>query len=139
MTSAYNGIRWQSGLVRQMQYEHTQSRLGRTLWDGGMMRYIENSPVFFADKITTPVLILHNDEDGAVPWYQGIELIMAMRRLGKVAFMFNYNGEAHGLRRRPNQKDYTIRMQEFFDHYLKGKPEPDWMIYGIQAWEKERQ
>ena len=63
---------------------------------------------------------------------------MAMRRLGKVAFMFNYNGEAQGLRRRPNTKDYTIRMQEFFDHYLKGKPAPDWMINGIQAWEKEK-
>ncbi len=138
MTSAYNGIRWQSGLVRQMQYERTQSRLGRTLWNGGMMRYIENSPIFFADNINTPVLILHNDEDGAVPWYQGIELIMALRRLGKVAFMFNYNGEAHGLRRRPNMKDYTIRMQEFFDHYLKGRPAPDWMINGIQAWEKEK-
>lgn len=138
MTSAYGGIRWASGVVRQMQYERTQSRLGRTLWNGGMMRYIENSPIFFADNINTPVLILHNDEDGAVPWYQGIELIMALRRLGKVAFMFNYNGEAHGLRRRPNMKDYTIRMQEFFDHYLKGKPAPDWMINGIQAWEKEK-
>jgi dipeptidyl aminopeptidase/acylaminoacyl peptidase len=139
MTSAYSGIRWSSGRVRQMQYEHTQSRLGRNLWNGGMMRYIENSPVFFADRITTPVLILHNDEDGAVPWYQGIEFIMALRRLGKVAFMLNYNGEEHGLRRRPNQKDYTVRMQQFFDHYLKGAPEPDWMIYGIRAWDVEKE
>ncbi len=138
MTSAYGGIRWASGMVRQMQYEHTQSRLGRTLWDGGMMRYIENSPVFFADRINTPVLILHNDEDGAVPWYQGIEFIMALRRLEKPAWMFNYNGEAHGLRQRPNQKDFTVRMQEFFDHYLKGAPKPDWMKHGIQAWKKEK-
>ena len=137
MTSAYGGIRWGSGMVRQFQYERTQSRLGRSLWNGGMMRYIENSPVFFADRITTPVLILHNDEDGAVPWYQGIEFIMALRRLGKPAWMFNYNGEAHGLRKRVNQKDFTIRMQQFFDHYLKGAPAPDWMINGIQAWEKE--
>ena len=138
MTSAYGGIRWGSGLVRQMQYEHTQSRLGRTLWDGGMMRYIENSPVFFADNINTPVLIIHNDKDGAVPWYQGIELIMALRRLEKPAWMFNYNGEDHGLRQRVNQKDYTIRMQEFFDHYLKGATMPDWMKNGIQAWDKEK-
>ncbi|MFC1595644.1 alpha/beta hydrolase family protein, partial [Gemmatimonadota bacterium] len=137
MTSAYGGIRWGSGMVRQFQYEHTQSRLGRTLWDGGLMRYIENSPVFFADKINTPVLILHNDQDDAVPWYQGIEFIMALRRLEKPAWMFNYPGERHGLRQRVNMKDYTIKMQEFFDHYLKGTPMPDWMENGIQAWEKE--
>ena len=136
MTSAYNGIRWGSGMVRQFQYERTQSRLGDSLWRVPL-RYIENSPIFWADKIKTPLLIIHNDEDGAVPWYQGIEFIMALRRLEKVAFMFNYNGEAHGLRKRVNQKDWTKRMAEFFDHYLKGKPAPRWMTEGIKAWEKE--
>ena len=100
------------------------------------LRYVENSPIFWADKIETPLLILHNDEDGAVPWYQGIEFIMALRRLEKPAWMFNYNGEAHGLRQRVNQKDYTIRMQEFFDHYLKDETPPLWMVEGIKAWEK---
>lgn len=136
MTSAYNGIRWGSGMVRQFQYERTQSRLGDSLWRVPL-RFIENSPVFWADKIKTPLLILHNDQDGAVPWYQGIEFIMSLRRLEKVAFMFNYNGEEHGLRKRVNQKDWTIRMAEFFDHYLKGKPAPKWMKEGIKAWEKE--
>ncbi|MFO7769093.1 MAG: prolyl oligopeptidase family serine peptidase [bacterium] len=138
MTSAYGGIRWGSGMVRQFQYERTQSRLGRNLWDGGRNRYVENSPLFYTDRISTPVLILHNDEDGAVPWYQGIEWIMALRRLEKPAWMFNYNGEDHGLRRRVNQEDYTVRMQQFFDHYLKGAPMPDWMEHGIQAWKKEK-
>jgi len=81
--------------------------------------------------------MIHNDDDGAVPWYQGIEYIMALRRLGKEAYMFNYNGEAHGLRKRVNQRDWTVRMQEFFDHFLKGAPAPDWMKNGIKAWEKE--
>jgi len=135
MTSAYGGIRWQSGMVRQFQYEQTQSRLGASLWEVPL-RYVENSPIFWADKIETPLLILHNDEDGAVPWYQGIELIMALRRLEKRAWMFNYNGEAHGLRQRVNQKDFTIRMQEFFDHYLKDETPPLWMVQGIKAWEK---
>lgn len=136
MTSAYGGIRWSSGRVRQFQYERTQSRLGDSLWKVPM-RYIENSPVFWADKVQTPLLMLHNDKDGAVPWYQGIEYIMALRRLGKEAYMFNYRGEAHGLRRRINQKDWTRRMAEFFDHHLKGAPAPKWMTYGIKAWEKE--
>ncbi len=136
MTSAYGGIRWGSGMVRQFQYERTQSRLGGSLWEVPL-RYIENSPVFWADKVQTPILMMHNDEDGAVPWYQGIEYIMALRRLGKEAYMFNYNGEGHGLRKRVNQKDWTIRMAEFFDHHLRGAPAPKWMTEGIKAWEKQ--
>lgn len=132
MTSAYGGIRWASGMSRMFQYEVTQSRIGGTLWDE-TQRYIENSPVFFADKISTPLLMLHNDEDGAVPWYQGIEMFVAMRRLSKPVWMLNYNGEAHGLRRAPNQKDWTIRMQQFFDHYLQGAPPARWMIEGVPA------
>ncbi|HOO10906.1 MAG TPA: prolyl oligopeptidase family serine peptidase, partial [Cyclobacteriaceae bacterium] len=72
MTSAYGGIRWGSGMSRMFQYERTQSRIGGTLWEKPLL-YIENSPLFFADKIETPLLLLHNDADTAVPWYQGIE------------------------------------------------------------------
>ena len=138
MVSAYGGIRWGTGMVRQFQYERTQSRLGASLWEAPM-RYLENSPIFWADKVQTPLLMIHNDEDGAVPWYQGIEYIMALRRLGKEAYMFNYNGEDHGLQKRVNQEDWTIRMQEFFDHHLKGAPAPKWMTEGIQAWDKEEE
>jgi dipeptidyl aminopeptidase/acylaminoacyl peptidase len=100
------------------------------------MRYLENSPVFFADKVQTPIMMMHNDNDGAVPWYQGIEYMMALRRLKKEAYLFNYNGEKHGLRKRVNQKDWTVRMFEFFNHLLKGAEKPDWMVNGIKAWEK---
>ena len=44
-------------------------------------RYIENSPLFYADRIQTPLFIMHNDADGAVPWYQGIEMFIAPLRL----------------------------------------------------------
>lgn len=135
MTSAYGGIRWRSGLSRMFQYEHTQSRIGGTLWEKPM-QYLENSPVFHADKIETPLLILHNDGDGAVPWYQGIELFVAMRRLEKEAWLLNYNGDGHGVTKRQNQKDFAIRMYQFFDHYLKDKPAPSWMLNGIPAVEK---
>ncbi len=137
MTSAYGGIRWQTGMSRMFQYERSQSRIGGTLWEA-RPRYIHNSPVFFADKIHTPLLMLHNDEDGAVPWYQGIEMFVAMRRLGKPAFMLNYNGEPHGLTRRANQEDWAIRMQQFFDHYLMGAPAPRWMAEGVPAVDKGR-
>ena len=132
MTSAYGGIRWQSGMSRMFQYERTQSRIGGTLW-GATNEYIHNSPVFFADKIHTPLLMLHNDEDGAVPWYQGIELFVGMRRLGKPVWMLNYNGQGHGLSREADRKDWGIRMQQFFDHYLMDAPAPIWMEEGVPA------
>jgi dipeptidyl aminopeptidase/acylaminoacyl peptidase len=135
MTSAYGGIRWGTGMSRMFQYEHTQSRIGGTLWDK-TMKYIENSPVFFVPQIETPLLIMHNDNDGAVPWYQGIEYFMALRRLDKPAWMLVYNNEEHNLTRRANEKDLSRRMMQFFDHYLKGKPMPVWMKDGIPATEK---
>ena len=130
MTSAYGGIRWESGMSRQFQYEQTQSRIGRPLWDG-IELYMENSPLFKLPNVTTPVLIMHNDNDGAVPWYQGIEMFMGLRRLGKPAWLLEYNNEAHNLRERRNRKDLSIRLQQFFDYYLKGAPEPAWMKNGV--------
>jgi dipeptidyl aminopeptidase/acylaminoacyl peptidase len=138
MTSAYSGIRWGTGLPRQFQYEHTQSRIGGSLWEYPM-RFLENSPVFQAHRIQTPILSIHNDEDDAVPWYQGIEFYLALRRLGKEIYLFNYNGEKHGLRKRINQKDYTRRLQEFFDYNLKGAPKPEWMEKGIPYLEREKE
>jgi dipeptidyl aminopeptidase/acylaminoacyl peptidase len=138
MTSAYSGIRWGTGLPRQFQYEHTQSRIGGNLWEYPM-RFLENSPVFRADRVQTPILMLHNDADDAVPWYQGIEFYLALRRLNKEVYFFSYNGEPHGLRRRPNQKDYTMRLQQFFDHFLKGAPKPEWMEKGIPYLEREKE
>jgi dipeptidyl aminopeptidase/acylaminoacyl peptidase len=138
MTSAYSGIRWGTGLSRQFQYEHTQSRIGGTIWEYPM-RFIENSPLFQLDRVQTPILTIHNDADTAVPWYQGIEFYLGLRRLGKEVYMFSYNGEPHGLTRRPNQKDYTLRLQQFFDHFLKGAPEPDWMAHGIPFLQKGKE
>jgi len=135
MTSAYGGVRWQTGMSRMFQYEHTQSRIGGTLWDK-QFQYIENSPIFFVPKINTPLLLMHNDADGAVPWYQGIEFIIALRRLEKPAWMLSYNDEAHNLVRRANRKDISIRKMQFFDHYLKNAPMPYWMKYGISQIEK---
>ncbi|HSM05281.1 MAG TPA: prolyl oligopeptidase family serine peptidase [Longimicrobiales bacterium] len=137
MTSAYGGIRWASGMSRMFQYERTQSRIGGTLWDA-QHRYIENSPLFMADKVETPVLMMHNDEDGAVPWYQGIEFFVALRRLEKPVWLLNYNGEGHGLGERANRKDWSIRMQQFFDHFLMDAPAPVWLEEGVPATLKGR-
>jgi dipeptidyl aminopeptidase/acylaminoacyl peptidase len=137
MTSAYGGIRYGSGMSRMMQYEDGQSRIGANMWDDFDL-YYENSPVFFADRITTPLLMMHNDDDGAVPWTQGIEMLVAMRRLQKPAWMLVYNKDAHNLKETSwgNRMDLTIRMEQFFAHYLKDEPMPRWMKEGISALEK---
>ena len=135
MTSAYGGIRWESGMNRQFQYERTQSRIGATLWQKPQS-YIDNSPLFSLPKVTTPLVIMANDADGAVPWYQGIEMFTAMRRLGKKVWMLNYNGEAHNLVERRNRKDIQIREQQFFDWKLKGEKPAVWLTKGIPAVEK---
>ncbi|HWK07814.1 MAG TPA: prolyl oligopeptidase family serine peptidase [Puia sp.] len=132
MTSAYGGIRWGTGISRQFQYEKSQSRLGTTLWEHPEV-YIRNSPLFRADKVTTPLLMMHNDADGAVPWYQGIEYFSALRRLGKKVWMMQYNGEDHGLGERRNRKDWSIRLGQFFGYYLKGEPPAKWITDGVPA------
>jgi dipeptidyl aminopeptidase/acylaminoacyl peptidase len=135
MTSAYGGIRWESGLNRQFQYEHSQSRIGASLWEKRNL-YIENSPLFHLQGVTTPLVIMANDADGAVPWYQGIEMFTAMRRLQKKVWMLNYNGEAHNLVERKNRKDIQIREQQFFDWLLKGEKPPRWITDGVPAVDK---
>jgi dipeptidyl aminopeptidase/acylaminoacyl peptidase len=130
MTSAYSGIRWGTGLARQWQYEKQQSRIGGTLWNS-FQKYFDNSPVFFADKTNTPLLIQHGDEDEAVPWYQSIELYLAMRRLNKDCIFLQYRGEPHHLKKYANKLDYSIKMKEYFDHYLKGEPAADWIKDGV--------
>jgi len=135
MTSAYGGIRWETGVNRQFQYEKTQSRIGATLWEKPEL-YIENSPLFHLPNVHTPVMIMSNDADGAVPWYQGIEMFTALRRLNKPVWLLQYNGEAHNLVLRQNRKDISIREQQFFDHFLKGAPMPVWMDKGVPAVDK---
>lgn len=132
MTSAYGGIRWGSGLSRQFQYELQQSRIGKTLWDNPQL-YITNSPLFKINKITTPLLLMHNDEDAAVPFEQGIEFYLALRRLDKKAWLLNYRGEPHWPVKYHNRRDFQLRMSQFFDHYLMGKPMPRWMSEGVPA------
>jgi dipeptidyl aminopeptidase/acylaminoacyl peptidase len=130
MTSAYSGIRYESGVARQMQYEKQQSRIGGSLWEKPWL-YWENSPVFFADRVRTPLLLMHGDEDGAVPWTQSVEIYLAMRRLGKDCVFLQYRGEPHHPQKYANKLDYSIKMKEYFDHYLKGAPAPEWLSKGV--------
>lgn len=138
MFSAYGGIRWKSGMSRQFQYEKTQSRIGKTIWEAPEL-YVENSPIFHLPNVETPLLIMHNDGDGAVPWYQSIEIFTGMRRLGKPCWLLNYNGDDHNLMKTANRRDLSIRMRQFFDYYLQSKPAPRWLTEGIPAIKKDKE
>jgi len=137
MTSAYSGIRWGPGVSRQFQYEKSQTRLGASLWERPDL-YIKNSPLFSLPNIKTPLVIMSNDADDAVPWYQGIEMYSDMKRLNKKVWLLVYNNEAHNLVERRNRKDIQIREQQFFDSYLKGAHMPEWLSKGVPAVMKGR-
>ena len=116
MTSAYGGIRWDSGLARAFQYEKTQSRIGGTLWEYPL-RYIENSPLFHADKIETPLLIIHSEEDHRCPVGQAEELFVALKKLDVETEMVRYPGCSHlmlGSGPSEYKIDYHTRVIEWF-------------------------
>ncbi len=136
MISMYSSIYWNTGTANQPIFESSQGRFSGGYWEVPEA-YTRNSPVYFAHNVTTPLLLLHNDKDGAVDWNQGIEYFNTLRRLEKPVVMLQYVGENHGLRKPANRKDYTVRMREFFGHYLKGEPAPEWWREGVPHLEME--
>jgi dipeptidyl aminopeptidase/acylaminoacyl peptidase len=130
MISMYSSIYWNSGSGNMSIFESSQGRFTGGYWEA-MDAYVRNSPVFHAENVKTPLIILHNDQDGAVDWNQGIEYYSTLRRLGKEVVMLQYVGENHGLRKPANMKDYAVRMREFFDHHLKGDEAPEWLLEGV--------
>jgi dipeptidyl aminopeptidase/acylaminoacyl peptidase len=130
LVSMYSSIYWNAGMANQPIFESSQGRFTSGYWDL-QEAYIRNSPVYAARNVTTPLVILHNDKDGAVDFTQGIEYYNTLRRLQKPVVMLEYKGENHGLAKPENQRDYAVRMREFFDHYLMGKAAPDWWTKGV--------
>lgn len=130
LISMYSSVYWNSGSANQPIFESSQGRFTGGYWEQ-QEAYIRNSPVYFAKQVQTPLVILHNDKDGAVDFTQGIEYYNTLRRLQKPVVMLQYKGENHGLAKTENQKDYAARMREFFDHHLMGKPAPDWWKDGV--------
>jgi len=126
MTSAYADIRWRSGRARLFQYEQSQSRIGAPLTEAPE-RYVANSPVFAAHKLSTPLLLLHNDGDGVVPWHQSTQLFLTLRRHEKPVWFINYPYETHEIARYANRRDSQQRVWAFFEHHLRGAAAPDWI------------
>ncbi|MBY0227855.1 MAG: prolyl oligopeptidase family serine peptidase [Gemmataceae bacterium] len=130
LISMYSSIYWNVGIANGPIFESSQGRFTAGYWEMPEA-YIRNSPVFHAKKVQTPLILLHNDKDGAVDFNQGIEYFNTLRRLDKPVVMLQYKGENHGLAKQANMKDYTARMREFFDHHLMGKEAPGWLKEGV--------
>ena len=136
LISMYSSIYWNSGSANQPIFESSQGRFTGGYWSV-MRAYTTNSPVYYARRVRTPLLLLHNDEDGAVDWNQGIEYFNTLRRLKRPVVMLQYKGENHGLANLANRTDYSYRMLDFFDHYLKGEDAPAWWSEGIDHLDME--
>ncbi|WP_349314351.1 prolyl oligopeptidase family serine peptidase [Chitinophaga sp. MM2321] len=128
--SLYGGVR-ASGDTRKSGMELRYQRIGATLWQRPDL-YIENSPIFNIDKVSTPLLMMSNRMDGDIPFIEGVAFFTGLRRLGKKAWMLQYDKEDHIVFGRA-AIDLTIRMKQFFDHYLKGASAPIWMTRGVSA------
>jgi dienelactone hydrolase len=130
---------WKTNGTNQHRYDiYGQGRFGTNPFDD-LQLFIGQSALFHARTMNTPLLLLHGTDDGSVEWLQAIEFYNALRFNGKPVILLSYPGEAHGLRNLENQKDFLVRIQQFYDHYLKGKPAPDWMTNGVPFIKKGKQ
>lgn len=135
MISMYNSIYWNTGTPDQQIFEVSQGRFSKPWWSL-LNDYMNNSPMFQASRINTPLLVAFGDQDGAVDWHQGIEMYITMRRMEKPMILLVYSGENHAVRKKENMLDYTRRINEFFDHYLLGKPAKPWIENGVKYIDK---
>ncbi len=127
----YGSIKTSGGL-NLISADVGQRNIGQTPWDNPE-KFIENSPIFHIRNVSTPVLMVHNRKDAAIDFTHAVEMYLGLRRIGKKVWLLEYDNEGHAIEDYNNKLDYTIRMQQFFDHYLKGFPAPFWMTKGIPA------
>jgi dipeptidyl aminopeptidase/acylaminoacyl peptidase len=135
LMSMNNILYKQSGNINGPILQWSQGRMADQPWDDPE-RWRSQDPIQHVPDISTPFLILQGTADGAVDWNQGLELYTAARRLGKQVILLSYPDEPHHLAKEPNQKDFQLRMKQWFDHWLKGDPAPAWMTDGVPFLQK---
>jgi dipeptidyl aminopeptidase/acylaminoacyl peptidase len=138
LASMYLSVYWNSGGTDARIFEVSQGRMEVPPWKD-VDAYMRNSAVWNIEKMQTPLLMTFGDKDGAVDWHQGVVMYNAARRENKPLVMLVYEGENHGLAKKPNQIDYHRRINQWFDHYLKGAPAPDWMTKGVKFLDKDKE
>ena len=130
LMSMYLSFYWNSGGTDARIFEISQGRMQVPWWED-YASYEANSPLHHIQNMNTPLLMMFGDNDGAVEFNQGVEFYNAARRIGKEMVLLVYEGENHGLRQEANQRDYRDRIMQWFAHYLKGEPAPEWIANGL--------
>jgi dipeptidyl aminopeptidase/acylaminoacyl peptidase len=138
LESMHNILYKQTGGGNAPLIQWGQGRMGTVPWED-LANYADQSAVHHVKNIKTPFMILHGTADGAVDWNQGLEFYVAARRAGKQVILLSYPDEPHHLAKKENQKDFQVRMKQYFDHYLKGTPAPKWMTNGIIFLDRARE
>lgn len=138
LASSYGEIYWNNGGPETDHAEVGQERMEVPLYED-TQAYIRNSAVYFANKLKPPLLLSVGDHDGASDWHQDIELYNSARRAGKTVVMLVYVGENHSVAQKANQVDYHRRINDWFDHYLKGNDPQNWITKGVTVLDRERE
>jgi dipeptidyl aminopeptidase/acylaminoacyl peptidase len=109
-----------AGTAYGTSLEHGYDVMDGTLWQF-REKYIENSPIFYLDRVETPLLIVHGVEDTAVAPFLGDQVFVGLRRLGKDVAYAKYGGEGHSplYWSYANQLDLCIRVLTWFEEHLK--------------------
>lgn len=122
LISAYGTMRHDGSTYLLPWAETGQGRMGGTPWEM-RDRYIENSPMFYLDRVQTPLLLFHGALDSAMPAFMSEEIFVGLRRLKKPVMYVKYEGETHT----PidwayaNQLDYWNRIVSWFNEHLKSE------------------
>jgi dipeptidyl aminopeptidase/acylaminoacyl peptidase len=127
-----------SGANGSDYYLYSQGREGASPWDKPEM-YMFESALTHVREVTAPFLIMHGTADPTVAFTNGLAFYNALRYNGKKAVLLAYPGEGHHLDGMANRRDLTVRYFQFFDHFLKGAPAPEWWTKGVPFLEKQRE
>jgi dipeptidyl aminopeptidase/acylaminoacyl peptidase len=119
LLGAYGSMDGSGAAFETSNLENGQNALGGTPWQV-RDRYIENSPVFYLDRVETPLLVVHGSRDPVVAPFLGDEVFVGLRRLGKQVEYAKYQGEEHSplYWTYANQVDLCNRMIAWFEKYL---------------------
>jgi dipeptidyl aminopeptidase/acylaminoacyl peptidase len=104
--------------------EGGQGLMGGSLWEL-KQRYLENSPIMYLDRVRTPLLIVHGEDDEAVPVYMGDQIFVGLRRLGREVEYRRYPGEGHVIAGAENLTDYWNAALRWFDKHVKSAKKKD--------------
>nr|WP_082586849.1 prolyl oligopeptidase family serine peptidase [Flavobacterium sp. Root935] len=131
LTSFYLSVGGATGKPDIWRFESQQLRMGNSLF-ADREGYMRNSPIEHVENISTPLLAWTGDADLAVKPDQSIGFFLGLRRLNKKHIMLVYPKEGHILSDSKNQKDLSVRLNDWFAYFLKNESPASWIEKGLK-------